>query len=198
MVLYKTRIIKLCKIEMGNKEKTPELYAAKRALAAYFKNHNLDPTDQMLMKDPVHGKNITDLVNKLNKERDKVMANYPAADRSNNLKLLKMAKKEKTKKVHEVKEEASEKKTTGRGRTSTKYDYPKVKDEKTGKMREMTSDEKKKFRVEARKQASGNTETAKVKKAKKVEAPVEEKKAKKVEKKKDKDKKKKKAKKDED
>lgn len=179
------------------KEKTPELYAAKRALAAYFKEHNLDPTDTRLMKDKVHGAHITDLVNKLNKERDKVMVNYPAADRSNNLKLLKMSKekekKAKDKKVQEVATE-NENKKKSTGRTATKYDYPQVKDEKTGKMRDMTSDEKKKYRVEARKKATGDT-SAKPKKEKKSDTPVDNKKSKKdkADKKKDK-----KAKKDED
>ena len=172
---------------MGNKVKlkTPELLAAKRALIAYFKEHNLNPSDRSLTKDPVHGRILTDLINKLNKERDKVMANYPVADRSNNLKLLKMAKKEKKAKAQEVKETPKKEKKSA-GRTTTKYDYPQVKDEKTGKMRDMTSDEKKKYRVEARKKAKGDT-TPNVKKEKKVEAPAtkvktpkkEEKKAKK-------------------
>jgi len=171
------------------KLKTPELLAAKNALIAYFKEHNLDPSDNSLMKDPVHGRILTDLVNKLNKERDKVMANYPAADRSNNLKLLKMAKKEKEAKKAKnvvVEEKPTEKKKSA-GRIATKYDYPQVKDEKTGKMRDMTSDEKKKYRVEARKKAS---EAAKPKKEKKAEAPAP--------KEKNVDKKKKKAKKEED
>ena len=182
---------------MGNKPKikTPELIAAKKALIAYFKEHNLNPSDRTLMNDPVHGKTLTDLVNKLNKERDKVMANYPAADRSNNLKLLKMAKKEKeAKKAKKVEETTSEKKKKSTGRTTTKYDYPQVKDEKTGKMRDMTSDEKKKFRVEARKKANGGD--AKPKKEKKVEAPKPKKEEKVKDKKKDK--KKAKAKKEED
>ena len=180
------------------KEKTPELYAAKRALANYFKVHNLDPTDTKLMKDPVHGKYITDLVNKLNKERDKVMLNYPASDRSNNLKLLKMSKeaKKKAKDKKKVQEVAPAKEKKSVGRTTTKYDYPQVKDEKTGKMRDMTSDEKKKYRVEARKKASGDT--TKVKKEKKSEAPVDTKEKKSKKDKVDKKKDKKKAKKDED
>ena len=190
------------------KEKTPELYQAKRALIAYLRSNNLDPGDTSLLKDPVHGPILTDLVNKLNKERDKVMANYPALDRSNNLKLLKMAKEnkkaKKAKKVQEVETTAKEtkKEKKSAGRTSTKYDYPKVKDEATGKMREMNSAEKKKYRMEQRKAANGGT----TKKAKKEEAPSKapkaEKKAKKVKEAPkaapEKGKKKKKAKKDED
>ena len=70
------------------KEKVPELYAAKRALIAYLKDHNIDPSDtKRIQTDP----ELRKLVYKLNKERDKVMANYPALDKSNNIKLLKMA-----------------------------------------------------------------------------------------------------------
>lgn len=190
------------------KEKTPELYQAKRALISYLRSNNLDPGDKTLLKDPVHGPILTDLVNKLNKERDKVMANYPALDRSNNLKLLKMAKEnkkaKKAKKVQEVaaaQETKKEKKSAGR--TSSKYDYPQVKDEATGKMREMNSTEKKKYRMEQRKAANGGT----AKKTKKDEAPAKAVKAeKKAKKEKEtpkaepakKDKKKKKAKNDED
>lgn len=191
------------------KEKTPELYQAKRALISYLRSNNLDPGDNSLLRDPVHGPILTDLVNKLNKERDKVMANYPALDRSNNLKLLKMAKEnkkaKKAKKIQEVettaKETKKEKKSVGR--TSTKYDYPQVKDESTGKMRDMNSTEKKKYRMEQRKAANGGTTN----KAKKDEAPSKvEKVEKKAKKEKEapkvtsekKDKKKKKAKKDED
>lgn len=180
---------------MGNKPKikTPELVSAKKALIAYFNEHDLDPSDKSLMKDPVHGKILTDLVNKLNKERDKVMANYPAADRSNNLKLLKMAKKEKEAKKAKKVEETPKTEKKSKGRVATKYDYPQVKDEKTGKMRDMTSDEKKKFRVEARKKVNGNT--PKPKKEKTADAPVPKREDKKV---KDKKKDKKKAKKEED
>ena len=195
-------------VKKYQKEKTPELYKAKRALISYLRSNNLDPGDNSLLKDPVHGPILTDLVNKLNKERDKVMANYPALDRSNNLKLLKMAKEnkkaKKAKKVQEVetttKETKKEKKSAGR--TSTKYDYPQVKDEATGKMREMNSTEKKKYRMEQRKAANGGTTTKKVKKDEASSKPAKvEKKAKKEKeapKAEKKDKKKKKAKKDED
>lgn len=159
-------------------EKTPELYAAKRALIAYMKANNIDPSDSKLINsDP----KLKELVYKLNKERDKVMRSYPSLDKSNNIKLLKMAKKEKTKKVKEVKEaQGKEEKKENKppGRKTTKYDYPQVKDEKTGKMREMTSDEKKKYRVEQRKKASGKASTEKPSKAKKEEVTKTDKKKK--------------------
>lgn len=151
------------------KEKVPELYAAKRALIAYLKDHNIDPSDtKRIQVDP----ELKELIYKLNKERDKVMANYPALDKSNNIKLLKMAKEnKKAKKVKKVVEaEAPKTEKKGKpGRAVTKYDYPQVKDEKTGKMREMTSSEKKKYRMEQRKAANGGT-TSKKKEIK--EAPV--------------------------
>lgn len=152
------------------KEKVPELYAAKRALIAYLKKHNIDPSDTKRIQTDSE---LKDLVYKLNKERDKVMLSYPALDKSNNIKLLKMAKEEKkakkAKKVEEVKASKTEKK---QGRAVTKYDYPQVKDEKTGKMREMTKDEKKKYRVEQRKLASGGTSTKSKSEKPVKEAPV--------------------------
>lgn len=154
---------------MGNsKEKVPKLYAAKRALISYLKEHNIDPSDTKRIKeDP----KLKDLVYKLNKERDKVMLSYPALDKSNNIKLLKMAKEsKKSKKAKKVKEAEAPKTEKKQGRVVTKYDYPQVKDEKTGKMREMTKDEKKKYRVEQRKKAAGTTSSKK--KSTKEEAPV--------------------------
>lgn len=104
--------------------KTPELTKAKKALDAYLKENKLDPTKDWT-KDKKHGKKVTELVNKLNKERDKVAAAYPEADQENNKKLVKLKEKEK-----------KEKKGNG-GRTATKYDYPLIDG------REMTSAEKK-------------------------------------------------------
>lgn len=181
-----------------NNEKVPKLYAAKRALIAYIKDHNIDPSDtKRIQTDP----KLRELVYKLNKERDKVMANYPALDKSNNIKLLKMAKEDKKakkakKKVKEV-ESTSTTKTKKQGRTATKYDYPQVKDEKTGKMRDMTPVEKKKYRMEQRKAANGGTTSKNGDKATK-EAPVENKKKKASKEEKSSKKKTKKVKKEED
>ena len=175
--------------------KTPELTKAKKALDAYLKENKLDPTKDWT-KDKKHGKKITELVNKLNKERDKVAAAYPEKDADNNKKLVKLKeKKEKEKKEKEKsgkKEEKKEKKSAGR--TATKYDYPLIDG------REMTSAEKKKYRMEQRKLASGNApkeekEAKKAKKEKVKEKPASDKKEKADKKK---DKKKKKAAKEED
>lgn len=162
-----------------SESKTPELTKAKKALDAYLKENKLDPTKDWT-KDKKHGKKVTELVNKLNKERDKVAAAYPEADQENNKKLVKLKEKEK-----------KEKKGNG-GRTATKYDYPLIDG------REMTSAEKKKYRMEQRKLASGKApkeekETKKKKEEKVKEKPASDKKDKKA-----KDKKKKKAAKEED
>ena len=170
--------------------KTPELTKAKKALDAYLKDNKLDPTKDWT-KDKKHGKKITELVNKLNKERDKVAAAYPEKDADNNKKLVKL-KEKKEKEKSGKKEEKKEKKSAGR--TATKYDYPLIDG------REMTSAEKKKYRMEQRKLASGNApkeekEAKKAKKEKVKEKPASDKKEKADKKK---DKKKKKAAKEED
>ena len=81
-----------------SESKTPELTKAKKALDAYLKENKLDPTKDWT-KDKKHGKKVTELVNKLNKERDKVAAAYPEADQENNKKLVKLQEKEKKEKV---------------------------------------------------------------------------------------------------
>ena len=174
--------------------KTPELSKAKKALDAYLKENKLDPQKDWT-KDKKHGKKVTELVNKLNKERDKVAAEYPEKDLKNEAKLVKMKGKkdaEKAEKKKEKKEKASS------GRTVTKYDYPLIDG------REMTSDEKKKYRTEQRRLAAGKApkeekpKEEKIKKAKKGTVEATEKAAPAKKDKKAKDKKKKKAKKEED
>ena len=165
--------------------KTPELSKAKAALEAYLKENNLDPTKDWT-KDKKHGKKVTELVNKLNKERDKVAAKYPEGDEANEAKLVKLKEKNSKSKA-KAKEDKKEPK--GSGRVATKYDYPLIDG------REMTSAEKKKYRMEQRKLAQGDApkekkETSKKAKEKKETSKKEDKKAK--------DKKKKKASKEED
>ena len=171
--------------------KTPELTKAKKALDAYLKENKLDPTKDWT-KDKKHGKKVTELVNKLNKERDKVAANYPADDKENTKKLVKL--QEKGKKEKAEKKEAKEKKEKkgGAGRAATKYDYPLIDG------REMTSAEKKKYRMEQRKLSSGKAPKEEKETKKKVEKKAKEKPAAEKKDKKAKDKKKKKAVKEED
>lgn len=164
--------------------KTPELTKAKKALDTYLKENKLDPTKDWT-KDKKHGKKVTELVNKLNKERDKVAAAYPEGDKENTKKLVKLSKEKGKKEKSETKEK-KEKKSAGKA--ATKYDYPLIDG------REMTSAEKKKYRMEQRKLASGKApKETKEKKEKVKEKPAPEKKEKKA-----KDKKKKKAVKEED
>lgn len=166
--------------------KTPELSKAKKALDAYLKENNLDPTKDW-SKDKKHGKKVTELLNKLNKERDKVAAQYPKKDLKNEAKLVKMKKAKEDEKALKKKEK---KESTSR---VTKYDYPLIDG------REMTSDEKKKYRMEQRKLAAGKApKEEKPKKEKKEKAEAAEKVVPAKKDKKAKDKKKKKAKKEED
>lgn len=166
--------------------KTPELSKAKKALDAYLKENNLDPTKDW-SKDKKHGKKVTELLNKLNKERDKVAAQYPEKDLKNEAKLVKMKKAKEDEKASKKKEK---KESTSR---VTKYDYPLIDG------REMTSDEKKKYRMEQRRLAAGKApKEEKPKKEKKEKAEATEKAAPAKKDKKAKDKKKKKAKKEED
>lgn len=172
--------------------KTPELTKAKKALDAYLKENKLDPTKDWT-KDKKHGKKVTELVNKLNKERDKVAAAYPEADQENNKKLVKLKEKEKKEKAEKKAAKEKEDKKGNGGRTATKYDYPLIDG------REMTSAEKKKYRMEQRKLASGKApKEEKTKKAKKETVEATEKAAPAKKDKKAKDKKKKKAAKEED
>lgn len=166
--------------------KTPELSKAKKALDAYLKENNLDPQKDW-SKDKKHGKKVTELLNKLNKERDKVAAQYPEKDLKNEAKLVKMKKAKEDEKALKKKEK---KESTSR---VTKYDYPLIDG------REMTSDEKKKYRMGQRKLAAGKApKEEKPKKEKKEKAEAAEKVVPAKKDKKAKDKKKKKAKKEED
>lgn len=147
------------------KTKTPELTKASEALKAYLKANKLDPSKDWT-KDKKHGKQVTKLVKALNKERDKVAANYPETDP----KSMKNLKK-KAKVMAEKQENALKKKKAGES-PRTKYDYPLVDG------REMTKEEKKKYRAEQRRLKNGGA-PKKEKKAEKPEKPSKkEKKAK--------------------
>lgn len=158
------------------KTKTTALLQAKNALKDYLKRHNLNPMRDW-RKDKVHGKEVTRLVTRLNLERDKVLDNYPYNDIHNETKLVKM--KEKKQKAEK------EAKKAKKAATPTKYNYPLIDG------REMTADEKKKYRAEQRRLANkGEAKPKKEKgaKAAKVkqavpEKPLKEKKAKKDKKK---------------
>lgn len=166
------------------KTKTPALLQAKNALKAYLQEHNLDPTKDW-REDKVHGKEVTRLVTRLNIERDKVLDKYPYTDIKNETKFTKMKEKKKkadkeAKKAKAAAKEATpvtkeatkkEKKEKSAKSSSGKYDYPLVDG------REMTTNEKKKYRAEQRRLANGGKpkekKEGKSKKAKE-EAPAVE------------------------
>lgn len=184
---------------MERKIKSPELLKARNNLFKFIKDNNLDP-EKDYSNDKVYGNVYKELLFKLQKERDKVLINYPNNDLRNQRKIVKMrmkkdvtkikAKKAKetSKKGNEVKEskkaksqakEVNEKKAEKKQvRKSSKYDYPLVDG------REMTSEEKKKYRVKQRqlankKDSSTKKEEPKAEKAKaKAAKPKAEKKAK--------------------
>lgn len=195
------------------KLKTPELTYAKRALLKFLEMHDLNPAKDY-SNHPIYGKEYKELLLNLNLQRDKVLKKYPLTDLRNLKKLSKMKKVKKEKKEKKLVDKAVEstekkkaKKTSKESvakeekkpsRTSAKYDYPLVDG------REMTADEKKKYRQEQRKLANGGKPKEKKteKKAEKKEKVEKEKKSKKDDKKEKKglkvSKKGKKSKKDED
>jgi hypothetical protein len=145
--------------------KLPKVMEARKQLFQYFKDNKLDPEEKDWSKDPKHGKNISNLLFKLNKERDKLLYDYPKNDYKNNVKLTKMEHQHKlkkkaaeaakaAKKAAEVKESKKdtkkvEKEDKPAKKVHLKYDYPLVDG------REMNSDEKKKYRQEQRKAKNG-------------------------------------------
>lgn len=180
---------------MKRQFKSPEIREAKSAILKFLKDHNLNPMKDY-SKHPKYGKEFSMLLMKLTKERQKIEKIYPQLDIKNQTKHLKaiMAKKEKkaaiksaekelkkaslTKKeskksVKEAKEVSSkgakEKEKKERKPRVFKYDYPLV----NGK--EMSPDQKKKYRIEQRKLAKGENPEKKSKASKKSkEAPVKE------------------------
>lgn len=144
---------------MGTVEYKEALYKAKRALQKYYTENHLNPANDY-SKDPLHGDMVTNLILRLNRERDKLERRYPIIKIKSNLKRLrimkkkvkeaKASKKEKKAAIAEVenkktsKNEAPKEKKR-KTRKPTKYDYPLI----DGK--EMNSLEKKKYRGEQRK-----------------------------------------------
>ena len=118
-----------------SESKTPELTKAKKALDAYLKENKLDPTKDWT-KDKKHGKKVTELVNKLNKERDKVAAAYPEADQENNKKLVKLQEKEK--------KEKAEKKAPKEEKETKKKKEEKVKEKPASDKKDKKAKDKKK------------------------------------------------------
>ena len=171
------------------------LNKAKRALHKYYRENHLDPAKDY-SKDPIHGDMVTNLILRLNKERDKLERKFPIIKIKSNLKFVRtMAKNikeakasKKEKKVKATVEEVETKKSKKEKKESTKkpckYDYPLIDG------REMNSIEKKKYRMEQRKLKAkeGNEESKptskKVKKEETSKKPKKDKTSKDVKKKK--------------
>lgn len=132
------------------------LNKAKRALHKYYRENHLDPAKDY-SKDPIHGDMVTNLILRLNRERDKLERKYPIIKIKSNLKFVrtmaknikeaKASKKEKKVKatVTEVETKKSKKEKKESTKKPSKYDYPLIDG------REMNSIEKKKYRMEQRK-----------------------------------------------
>lgn len=168
------------------KLKAPELMRARNAIIKFLKENDLDPAKDY-SKHPKYGEEYRKLMLTLQIERDKVMVDYPNQDIKNRKKYYKMKKDKKKQKAakaaataeapakvtkkaakasNEEKAEKKAKKATASH--AGKYDYPLIDG------REMTSAEKKKYRAEQRKAASGDApKEKKEKKAKKADAPEE-------------------------
>lgn len=140
------------------------LFKAKRALQKYYRENHLNPAKDY-SKDPIHGDRVTNLILRLNKERDKLERKFPIIKIKSNLKIVrtmaknikeaKASKKEKkakatvaeveTKKVKKEKDPKAKKEKKESTKKPSKYDYPLIDG------REMNSIEKKKYRMEQRK-----------------------------------------------
>lgn len=164
------------------KLKAPELMRARNALIKFLRDNDLDPAKDY-SKHLKYGEEYRKLMLTLQIERDKVMLEYPNQDIKNRKKYYKMRKDKKDKKkaakaaavaeapakVTKKVAKASKEEKKATAPRASKYDYPLIDG------REMTSAEKKKYRTEQRKAASGNApKEKKEKKAKKAVTPEAE------------------------
>ena len=174
---------------LSTEEVKANLNKAKRALFKYYKDNGLDPSIDF-SKDPIHGETVTNLILRLNRERDKLLRILPIWKMKNiltNIRKRNMAKKIKEEKKAKAAEESSKKvkktakkaevkevdKKPKKGKAPFKYDYPLIDG------REMTSAEKKKYRMEQRKLQKGDASKNEKKEKKAKAAPASEDKPKK-------------------
>lgn len=152
---------------MGRKLKSPELLKAKKKLIAFMEDNNLNPSRDY-SNHPKYGKEFSNLLFNLTKERQKIEKVYPELDRRGQIKHIKMVMNAKKKKAAQ-KEAARELKGNGKVKLTEKktketkvkrckYDYPLVNGH------EMSPDQKKKYRMEQRKLANGGSLKPKVEK----------------------------------
>lgn len=157
---------------MAIETKTPGVMKYLRLLRKFIIANGLKP-ERDYSKHPVYGKEYRDLLFSLQKERDKLQKIYPLTDLKGLKKYIKMKKEKKAKKAAQLKAAETEVKAAKASKKAAKvektekepkvvkkekkaastrvmkYDYPLV----NGK--EMTSAEKKKYRIEQRKLANG-------------------------------------------
>ena len=161
-----------------NQEALAKVKEVKKEMEAYYKKNKLDPTKDYT-KDKKHGAIISKWLQILEVNRKKVKDSTP--QEIHHKKSEDKNRKPKAEKAVKVAKD---------GRKVAKYDYPLVDG------REMTSEEKKKYRIKMRKESKGGTSKPKketTKETKEVESKkvTKEKKEKKDKKVKGKDKKKK-------
>lgn len=173
---------------MAIETKTPGVMKYLRLLRKFIIDNNLKP-ERDYSKHPVYGKEYRYLLFSLQKERDKLQKIYPLTDLKGLKKYIKMKKEKKAKKAEQLKAAEAEVKAAKAKKSKKaakvensekepqvvkkekkaasprvmKYDYPLV----NGK--EMTSAEKKKYRIEQRKLANGGKSKAKKEETAKVE-----------------------------
>ena len=142
-----------------NQEALAKVKEVKKEMEAYYKKNKLDPTKDYT-KDKKHGAIISKWVQILEVNRKKVKDSTP--QEIHHKKSEDKNRKPKAEKAVKVAKD---------GRKVAKYDYPLVDG------REMTSEEKKKYRIKMRKEAKGGTPKPKKETTKKETKKVEPEKA---------------------
>lgn len=142
-----------------NQEALAKVKEVKKEMEAYYKKNKLDPTKDYT-KDKKHGAIISKWIQILEVNRKKVKDSTP--QEIHHKKSEDKNRKPKAEKAVKVAKD---------GRKVTKYDYPLVDG------REMTSEEKKKYRIKMRKESKGGTSKPKKETTKKETKKVESEKA---------------------
>lgn len=142
-----------------NQEALAKVKEIKKEMEAYYKKNKLDPTKDYT-KDKKHGAIISKWIQVLEVNRKKVKDSTP--QEIHHKKSEDKNRKPKAEKVVKVAKD---------GRKVAKYDYPLVDG------REMTSEEKKKYRIKMRKESNGGASKPKKETTKKETKKVESEKA---------------------
>lgn len=142
-----------------NQEALAKVKEVKKEMEAYYKKNKLDPTKDYT-KDKKHGAIISKWIQILEVNRKKVKDSTP--QEIHHKKSEDKNRKPKAEKAVKVAKD---------GRKVAKYDYPLVDG------REMTSEEKKKYRIKMRKESKGGTSKPKKETTKKETKKVESEKA---------------------